>query len=132
MGSRPIESKFEGGCASDVENDAENVKTMPSRSLPERPWIFHWCVSVVVLPQLYGHDRPRLDVKRCEYWMYVAVIKAVHVSKVELRDWKLALLLWASVLSSSRLCACWTPTPVGKVCHVVLQYLLWCWLLWCL
>ena len=64
--------------------------------------------------------------------MYVAVIKAFDVAEVKLYDSKLAVLLWVIVLSASCLRACWTPTPVRKVCHVALEYLLWCWLLGCL
>ena len=42
------------------------------------------------------------------------------------------MLLCVIFLSASRLYAYWTPTPVREECHVVLEYLLWCWLLGCL
>ena len=43
----------------------------------------------------------------------VAVVKALAVAEAKLCVWKLAVLLWAIVLSASCLHACWTPTSVG-------------------
>ena len=61
--------------------------------------------------------------------MCIAIIKAFDVAEVKQYDWKLAMLLWMIALSASCLYAYWTPTPVRELHHVVLKYLLRCWLL---
>ena len=60
-------------------------------------------------------------------WMSIAV--RIGCASKPLYDWKLAVLLWMTVLSASCLYAYWTPTPVREMCHVVFEYFLWCWLL---